>query len=124
MKSLLQWKEASYIDNREDTDGIFTGNVSTPVYCRYIACCNVFSVCQGERGPIGPAMIGPRGIPGIPGERGQPVSVTLVSFCLLIVFLATVLDRKLLAEIIEKFLPSHRTQLLVGAKCIKCFKAA
>lgn len=30
---------------------------------------------QGERGPIGPAMVGPRGIPGIPGERGEPVSI-------------------------------------------------
>ena len=26
--------------------------------------------------PIGPAKIGPRGIPGIPGERGGQVSVT------------------------------------------------
>lgn len=39
----------------------------------------VVLVCQGERGPIGPAMLGPRGIPGIPGERGEQVSVTLVS---------------------------------------------
>lgn len=43
----------------------------------FVGCCNaVLLVCQGERGPIGPAMVGPRGIPGIPGERGELVSVT------------------------------------------------
>eukprot|EP00066_Takifugu_rubripes_P022803 XP_011612069.1 PREDICTED: collagen alpha-1(VII) chain-like isoform X3 [Takifugu rubripes] len=28
-------------------------------------------IFQGERGPVGPAVVGPRGIPGIPGERGD-----------------------------------------------------
>lgn len=41
--------------------------------------CNILFVFQGERGPIGPAMVGPRGIPGIPGERGEPVSFVPVS---------------------------------------------
>lgn len=53
-------------------------------------------MCQGERGPIGPAMVGPRGTPGIPGERGEQVSVTLV--CLLVVFLVVIFDRNLLTE--------------------------
>lgn len=35
-----------------------------------------FYLRQGERGPIGPSLIGPRGVPGIPGERGHQVSFT------------------------------------------------
>lgn len=67
------------------------------VYCRHVAWCNVvLLVHQGERGPIGPAMVGPRGIPGIPGERGEPVSIKLVSW---LVFCATILDSKLRAEV-------------------------
>lgn len=40
-------------------------------------CCNLtLFIFKGERGPVGPAVVGPRGIPGIPGERGESVSVT------------------------------------------------
>lgn len=56
-------------------------------------------VFKGERGPVGPAVVGPRGIPGIPGERGEQVSVILVSFRLLVVFLVTIFGRKLLTEV-------------------------
>lgn len=51
--------------------------VSFILHLSAVVMCNaVLLVCQGERGPIGPAMVGPRGIPGIPGERGELVSVT------------------------------------------------
>lgn len=43
--------------------------------CHHARVKSTMFVFQGERGPVGPAVIGPRGIPGIPGERGELVGV-------------------------------------------------
>ena len=44
------------------------------LYAVCVHVCVCVCVCQGERGPSGPALVGPRGIPGIPGAMGEQVS--------------------------------------------------